>query len=311
MKRKVADEKGAIDAVILWVDGSDPEHAAKRRKYATGTAVEANDDIAGATRFADNGEIRWCVRSIERFAPWVRKIFIVTDGQDPQVRTDHLPVEIVDHQVVFRGYEQYLPTFNSLSLETMLWRIPGLSDRYIYFNDDFSLLRPVSPADFFDEENLPIVYGHRHLTVTAQMERLFERIKHPGKPAMHWRNGMLNAALLLKRREFFKIQHVPHGIRRDVMERWCLENPHAMERNASFRFRDESQFNPQELQYLLCAKKVNPDKELLMVISSRHQEVPAKPHAKFVCVNGFDKFTETNKQAVIKFMHENLYGAES
>ncbi|MDE6534701.1 MAG: Stealth CR1 domain-containing protein [Muribaculaceae bacterium] len=81
--KEAVDENKAIDAVILWVDGGDPALAAKRRQYSAGTQAESHDDIAGATRYADNGEIKWCVRSIERFAPWIRKIYIVTDGQDP------------------------------------------------------------------------------------------------------------------------------------------------------------------------------------------------------------------------------------
>ena len=71
-----------IDAVITWVDGEDPVHEAKRRKYGHPSLFKVND-IAGSTRYTSVGEIFWCVASLNRFAPWINRIFIVTDAQDP------------------------------------------------------------------------------------------------------------------------------------------------------------------------------------------------------------------------------------
>lgn len=299
-----------IDVVITWVDGDDPRLAAKRRAYSQGTKVESYDDVAGATRYAADGEIHWCVRSIERFAPWVRKIFIVTDGQDPQVSTKRIPVEVVDHKVIFSGYEQYLPTFNSRSIETMLWRIPGLSDRYVYLNDDFALINPVSPEDFFDPEGRPYVYGYLHSTLTARMGRAWERLKSPLRPKMKWRDMMLNAALMLGRREFYRLQHVPHGIRRDVLERWFGEHPEALVRNLRHRFRDAEQFNPQELQYLLCGSQVRNHRPVLVYVEPSSPAVPESvaDSAKFFCVNSLDQFSAEDKEAVRRFLRERIEG---
>ena len=74
----------SIDAVIPWVDGNDPVLNSKRRSYAPEHLFSHNDSH-GATRFASIGEIYWCVASINRFAPWISRIFIVTDGQDPKM----------------------------------------------------------------------------------------------------------------------------------------------------------------------------------------------------------------------------------
>ncbi|MDE6145762.1 MAG: Stealth CR1 domain-containing protein [Muribaculaceae bacterium] len=297
-----------IDVVITWVDGNDPRLAAKRRAYATGTAVETHDDVAGATRYAADGEIHWCVRSIERFAPWVRKIFIVTDGQNPQVRTDRIPVEIIDHKVIFRGYEQYLPTFNSRTIETMLWRIPGLSDRYIYLNDDFAFINPVEPADFFDSEGRPVVYGYRHSTLTARLGRLWDRVRSPRHRKVKFRDGMLNAALELGLSEFYRLQHVPHGIRRDVLERWFREHPESLVSNISHRFRSAEQFNPQELQYLLCGSEVRDHRPVLIYIEPAHPEIAAKAGAKFFCVNSLDQFSPEGKALVRQFLENRFDG---
>mgnify|MGYP003302698541 CR=1 FL=1 len=152
-----------IDAVITWVDGKDPRHREKRMKYASAGQLKS-DDKAGETRYADLGEIFWCVASLNRYAPWLNKIYIVTDEQDPGLDAflernfpeGYIPVEIVDHKVLFKGYEDCLPTFNSVSIESMTWRIPGLSDRFLEFNDDLMLLAPVAPEDFFLPDGTPV-----------------------------------------------------------------------------------------------------------------------------------------------------------
>ena len=138
-----------IDAVITWVDGNDPVHKAKRKSYISCAEEDKSDDIGGETRFMSSGEIVCCVGSILRYAPFVRRIFIVTDSQRPRLKnfiasnfpSPQTTVEIVDHREIFRGYEDFLPTFNSLSIETMLYRIPGLSEHYVYFNDDVFISR--------------------------------------------------------------------------------------------------------------------------------------------------------------------------
>ena len=115
---------------------------------------------ADPTRFGDCGEIDYCVASLLRFAPWLRTIHIVTDAQTPSLmeRLKGTPFEdrvrVVDHKVIFSGYEQFLPTFSSLSIEAMLWRIPGLAERFIYLNDDFQIIRPVALEDFFRDDGV-------------------------------------------------------------------------------------------------------------------------------------------------------------
>lgn len=102
-----------IDVVIAWVDGNDPKHQAKMKPYLDPQSAKS-DDIAGPTRFRSEGEIFYCVASILRFAPFVRKIFIVTDEQNPHLEEfvqknfpdNRTPIEIVDHKILFRGYER-------------------------------------------------------------------------------------------------------------------------------------------------------------------------------------------------------------
>ena len=70
-----------IDVVITWVDGNDPVLNAKRAAYIKPEEAQEKD-IAAPNRYANKGEIYWCIRSVNKFMPWVRRIFLVTDGQE-------------------------------------------------------------------------------------------------------------------------------------------------------------------------------------------------------------------------------------
>src|SRR5690606_23049320 len=136
------------------VDGADPAHRARLDAYLAGLPGR-RPPAAHSTRFSDIGEIDYCVASILRYAPWLQRIHIVSDAQTPRIveqlrGTPYADrVRVVDHREIFAGFEQHLPTFNSRSIISLLWRIPGLSDDFVYFNDDMLLLREVAPADFF------------------------------------------------------------------------------------------------------------------------------------------------------------------
>ena len=77
-----------VDAIIAWVDGSDPVLAEKRSRYVRGGESASLSSGAHSTRFASINEIRYCVLSIFKFAPFIRNIFIITDGQDPDLWDD-------------------------------------------------------------------------------------------------------------------------------------------------------------------------------------------------------------------------------
>jgi hypothetical protein len=141
-----------VDAVVTWVDGSDPEFTAKRQSYSyhdSSGKIAANN----VARYQSHDEIRYCVRSIQQFAPWIRTIYIVTNGQVPNwFNPNQSKVKIVFHDEIIPA--QYLPTFNSHVIESCLHRINGLSEHFVYFNDDVMLLRPLSPTDLFTETGL-------------------------------------------------------------------------------------------------------------------------------------------------------------
>ena len=135
-----------IDIVITWVDGSDPEWIKSRDLYIGEMMdIEENTDA----RYRDWGTLRYWFRAVEKYAPWVRKVFLVTCGQRPVwLDPDCEKVIVIDHKEFIP--DKYLPTFNSRTIEMNLWRIQGLSEHFIYFNDDLFLNRPVMPEDFYE-----------------------------------------------------------------------------------------------------------------------------------------------------------------
>lgn len=109
-----------------------------------------NEDIA-ENRFQDNDELKYSLRSVEKYAPWIRNIFIVTNGQVPQwLNLSNPKIKIIPHSDIFLD-KTHLPTFSSPAIEAHLHRIPGLSKRFLYFNDDVLLAKQIWPDDFYTE----------------------------------------------------------------------------------------------------------------------------------------------------------------
>lgn len=140
--------------VYLWVDGNDSAWQAKRSAFVGIQQETTSINCKG--RYANNDELKYSLRSIERHAPWIRKIFIVTDSQTPEwLDTSNPRIEIVDHTVILPS--ESLPCFNSCVIEHHLWKIPGLAEHFLYANDDMLLGREVKVQDFFTPEGMPIV----------------------------------------------------------------------------------------------------------------------------------------------------------
>ena len=133
-----------IDFVVTWVDDRDELWRAKREKYASPKSKTGNMDI----RYRDWDLLKFWFRGVEQNAPWVRHVYFVTDQQKPQwLNLEHPKLKWVNHTDFIP--QEYLPVFNSNVIEWNLHRIPGLSDRFVYFNDDMFLIDKVQPTDFF------------------------------------------------------------------------------------------------------------------------------------------------------------------
>ena len=315
-----------IDAVITWVDGNDPIHIAKREQYGTQKML-VTDDVAGSTRYISVGEIFYCVASLNRFAPWLNKIYLVTDDQDPGLGDflnkhfpeGHIPVEIVSHKTIFEGYERFLPTFNSITIESMTWRIPGLSEHYIEFNDDLILSAPVYPQDFFTPEGNPICYGKMYSSILVRISR-FLKSRLDGRKAVTYKETMMNAASLLGyKARMLKVYHTPKALCKSFYQRYFEKHPQVLERNIRHRFRHYTQFNPQVLQYMALRRMgltplrraydnllyLKPTKDDAYV-QEKLRLFTLRNGYKFGCFNSLDQATEESRSLVIKWIEDRL-----
>lgn len=144
-----------IDLVYLWVDGSDPVWLAKKNAFMYGAPMVSHE-ATNESRFINNDELKYSLRSIELYAPWIRHIYIVTDGQVPSwLNLNNPRVSIVDHKEIMPP--SALPTFSSPAIEWCVDNIPGLSEYFLLANDDTFVAEGVEPGFFFNEKGYPIV----------------------------------------------------------------------------------------------------------------------------------------------------------
>jgi hypothetical protein len=330
--KSAAQSNHPIDAVIAWVDGGDPRLAEKRNLYLE-EAKRTSQHGVQPTFFASSNEIRYCVLSILTFAPFVRNIFIVTDGQDPNLNADiktYFPgkadtIRIVDHKEIFRGYEQYLPTFNSTSIESMIWRIKDLSEDFIYFNDDVFLIRDHHPGDWFIN-NRPVLRGKWLLPPYRKMVGNFIKTvinvylrKNPDyRPKLSFYLRQWNAASLLgmKTRYFFHC-HTPHPLNRIRLENFFTENSALLEKNIANRFRDPDQYIMISLANHLEIKNGNRHIEKLNLgylhpyystkrMERRMRRCKNDPGIKSICAQNLDMFGSEAREIIFDWMDKVL-----
>lgn len=241
-----------IDAVITWVDGEDPAHKAKLNVYLG--KLETVYEVADANRYRETGELAYCIASLLRFAPWLRRIYLVTDAQEPAfmpaIRNSRWcdKIVVVDHKALFVGYERYLPTFNIITLISMLWRVPGLADRFLFLNDDFALLRPVSPDDFFRGDSLVLRgkwcwHNQRLERVRQAVAGWITRIRRaPVARASNHHGQALAADMAGYRWRYFRVPHVPHPLIKPLLADYFDRHPAQLEENVKYRLRASEQF---------------------------------------------------------------------
>lgn len=144
----------AIDMVFLWVDDSDPVWREKRDKALVAQGKEKQPNLKG--RYADNGELKFALRSVEKHLPWIRNIYIVTDNQQPKwLDLKNERIRIIDHKDIMPA--DILPSFNAGVIERCIYRIPGLSEQFLYANDDMFVNDDLHPDFFFNSDGLPII----------------------------------------------------------------------------------------------------------------------------------------------------------
>ncbi|RBP79584.1 hypothetical protein EBI01_15295 [Marinomonas rhizomae] len=297
----------SIDAVITWVDGNAAKHRQKRQEYMAKESLPLHENASNPHRWMCNDEILYCIQSIENHAPWIGKIWIVIDEEGPDLsslsESVRAKVHFAYHAEIFDGFTHVLPTFNSLAIESMLWRIDGLSERFIYFNDDVFLAAPLEPTDVFDGL-APILRGK--WTDYSELLGCTEARNDPAK--FHY-FMQINAAKIIgfTATELFSAAHVVHPFRRSKMAELFAQYPDKFLNNIKYRFRNLDQFLPQGLHNHACIigkeAKISAEDDHLHISSGQGKGQPsadtlalltraAEPNIKFLCVNDLPQLIE-------------------
>ena len=160
-----------IDILYLWVDGNDAKWLAKKNAELTKTGG-LPDDIAGKVRYEDNDELLFSLRSIEKFAPWINHIFIVTDNQTPKwLDLNNPKISIIDHTEIMPP--EALPCFNSSVIEFFIPNIQNLAEHFIYANDDTLFMAKTESGYFFTKNGIPIVRVNSGKKIGEKTTKLF------------------------------------------------------------------------------------------------------------------------------------------
>ena len=289
-----------IDFVIIWVDGSDPEWLARKNHYLALAGGIPGDIDAGPSRYRDWDNLRYWFRAVETYAPWVNRVHFVTCGQVPPWLNPEAPkLNFVRHSDFIP--EEFLPTFSSHPIELNLHRIPGLSEQFVYFNDDFFLTAPVAPEDFFwrglpqdsiGEEPIqfPVAELYNNILINNMvfLNRHFDRFQ---TRKTHWRkwfslraphDSFKNLVMTLVRKPcFFGMDphHLPQAYLKSSLEAVWAADPEQLRDTCSHKFRDARDISQFAVKfYQLMQGQFHPyDKHKFGVA------LPAEPNVDRIC----------------------------
>jgi len=241
-----------VDAVITWVNASDKEWQKKINIYSENKIDFSKKEQS--IRYNSIGEIDIAIKSIIKYADFVNTIYLVTDKQKPKsfealknrAAPKNINLVLIDHTIIFRDYLEFLPTFNSCTIGSMLFKIPNLSEHFIVFNDDTFLMRKTRVSDFFIDGK-PIVRGkwkafneNRHLRKFYHKLRGYLGIPIKKKTA-GFKKFQQTSAKIAGTKKYIRRFHTPVCIRKSTLESFYKLNP-ILENNIKYRFRNENQF---------------------------------------------------------------------
>lgn len=262
-----------IDFVVTWLDSNDPEWQKQYELYKTGSKGDK-----GKARYREMNIFHYWFRAVEKYAPWVNKVYLVTNGKFPNwINKDNPKLVLVKHDDYIP--KEFLPTFNSCTIELHFHRIKGLSEHFVYFNDDILLNSPVN-LDYFFKNGLPCdlnketcfnvpIYTHKErFNITMSMladigivNAYFNRWETVCKSPKRWfglhlgLKGLIMSSILIKQRLFvgFSNFHTEQAYLKSTFEEIWEKEPEFLNASCT-RFREEVIANPYLFRYWQFAK---------------------------------------------------------
>jgi len=227
-----------VDVVYTWVDDRFEGYREMLRCYA-----RSEHDL-NPNRTRDNLDLlRFSLRSLTRHAPWIRRVYLLTARPQvpPWLDTGGDRLRLVHHDEIIDA--RHLPTFNSFAIISFLHRIPGLSPRFLYFEDDMLLGAPVTRDDFIRPDGRVVVYPRLRWSCAAR--HADSTTLSPWNTAQAFTNRLLDAAFRPERRR--EVNHVPLLVDREAWEEMERRWPRELEQTRASRFRARGNVAPEFL----------------------------------------------------------------
>lgn len=290
-----------INMVYLWVDGNDPAWQAKRNALIG--MPDENSPVNCKGRYANNDELKYSLRSVEQYAPWIKKIFIVTDNQIPEwLDTNNPKVKIIDHREIMPP--ESLPCFNSSLIEHFLYRIPGLEEHFLIANDDTFINKNVSPEDFFTPDGRPII---RLTRKPLRKLRWFWREKIRKKPLKNYSSMIAHSSEMVEEKFGHYYSGMPHhnidaylksDYRRMVEDVFCDE----FKTNNLNKIRSDNDVHRSVISYAILAMKhgilryVTQEESMhVMIHKERHYARLDRKRPMLFCMNDSEYATDEDR----------------
>ena len=317
------ENNAKIDFVITWVDGTDINWLNEKKKY--NSKINVSDTIS---RYRDMGTLKYWFRAVEKFTPWVNKIYFITYGHLPEwLNTKNEKLVIVNHKDFIPA--EFLPTYNSNTIELNLYRINDLSEDFVLFNDDFFILKNMKKEEFFKNNfpceeyaeniNMPRGYleyfSHTALNNMGIINNHFNKRKVMKKNLFKYINykygiNNIRTICLLPWKDFSLIYdpHLPVSLKKSQLkELWEIETT-ALINTSKNRFRQITDINQYLIRYFQLLKgNFYPRKHgigKMFVINKNFNKlvnVIKKQKYKMICINDSDEDFdfENAKKAII------------
>jgi hypothetical protein len=297
-----------IDFAVTWVDMGDPKWKEELARYAGG--IDNSKNETSEARFRDCGFLKYWFRGVEKFAPWARKIHFITCGQKPDwLNVSNPKLCLVNHEDYIP--KQFLPCFNSSSIEMHLHKIPSLSEHFVHFNDDFFIINEVGQDRFFRNGYPCDIAAFRYNSGMSQWaKRIKNNLKiinrHFNKKEVmsRYRDKWFNKTYGMKARWNYLLKpygkfvtlRTPHNaqpyLKSTFEEVWAAAEEELME-TSSHRFRSTSDLTPELFRtWQICKGNFEPyntynDTKMFPLIIKSKQAVAAIRNRsyKLVCLN--------------------------
>ncbi|MBR1792379.1 MAG: Stealth CR1 domain-containing protein [Bacteroidales bacterium] len=253
-----------VDFVITWVDDSDPDWRKDFDKSSGNIKfTESNDP----QRYRSWDNLQYLFRGIEKFAPWVNRVHLVTNGQKPKWLNLNCPkLNFVTHDDYIP--QEFLPTFSARTIMLNFHRINGLADKFVYFNDDFFLCNNITKKAFFKGslpcdmpiQTIPSLRGNREYTLLKAVSIIN---KHFDKRTSIWHypqkwfslsygiKNILKNIYLSPYKDFsaFGFMHRPYPLLKSTYEELWENERIILCEACSHKFRDVTDINPEVIRY--------------------------------------------------------------